>query len=82
MSTSTLQLSGTENVWLEDGFLQIFGIKIADTEAETQEEIVGIQYSPEFALQLLDFLKDNEDDLLLAVGVDAPSGWDGDGTPW
>lgn len=58
--TQTLQLSGNENVWLmDDGTLQIYGIKICDTEAELgQGEIVGIQYPSEFARKLLDFLRD------------------------
>ena len=70
-----LQLSGTENVHLlEGGFIQIFGIKIADTEAEHEQEVVGIQYPPEFAIQLLDWLKSHEEILMECCGVDIPSG--------
>jgi hypothetical protein len=69
-----LQLSGTENVHLlEDGFIQIFGIKIADTEAEHEQEVVGIQYPPEFAIQLLDWLKMHEETLMECCGADIPS---------
>ena len=69
-----LQLSGTENVHLNaDGVLSIYGIKIADTEAEHKQEVVGIQYPPEFAIQLLDFLKRNEDALMEGCGADIPS---------
>lgn len=59
--TQTLQLSGAENVFLmDDGTLQIFGIKICDTEAELgQGEIVGIQYPPEFVEKLMHFLTYN-----------------------
>jgi hypothetical protein len=74
--TQTLQLSGNENVWLmDDGTLQIYGIKICDTEAELgQGEIVGIQYPSEFAIQLLDFLKAHESILMEGCGADIPSG--------
>jgi hypothetical protein len=69
-----LQLSGVENVHLlEDGYIQIYGIKIADTEAEYKQEVVGIQYPPEFAIQLLDWLKMHEDILMEGCGVDISS---------
>jgi len=75
----TLQLSGEENVWLSDtdGVLQMFGTKIAETEDERDGGTVGIQYPPEFALQLLEFLKQHEGNILLAMGADIPSdkGW-------
>lgn len=69
-----LQLSGTENVHLlENGFIQIFGIKIADTEAEHKQEVVGIQFPPEFAIQLLDWLQSHEEILMECCGADIPS---------
>jgi hypothetical protein len=69
-----LQLSGVENVHLlEDGYIQIYGIKIADTEAEYKQEVVGIQYPPEFAIQLLDWLKMHEDILMEGCGADISS---------
>ena len=71
----TLQLSGEENVWLSDtdGVLQMFGTKIAETEDERDGGTVGIQYPPEFALQLLEFLKQHEENILLAMGADIPN---------
>jgi len=69
-----LQLSGVENVnLLENGFIQIFGIKIAETELEAKQEVVGIQYPPEFAIQLLDWLKMHEEILMECCGADIPS---------
>lgn len=59
-----LQLSGTESVWYEDGLLKIYGHKIhPKLDAEIANEIVGVMYPAEFALQLLDFLKFHEDEI-------------------
>lgn len=68
----TLQLSGTENVWWmpDKNRLEIYGHG-PENSIHSVRQVV--QYPPEFALQLLDFLKSIEDELMLAVGADTPS---------
>jgi hypothetical protein len=68
----TLQLSGTENVWIdeENGTIQFWGGELK------------VEYPIEFALAILDFLKENEDDILATVShfemMDRDEGWEGD----
>jgi hypothetical protein len=59
-TTITLQLSGTENVWLfpEEGLIQFW----------SGNDL--IEYPAEFALQIFDWLKEHEDELMLAAGCD------------
>lgn len=68
----TLQLSGTESAWwLPDKHrLEIYGHGPENSIHSVQQVV---QFSAEFALQLLDFLKLIEEELMDDIGVDIPS---------
>jgi hypothetical protein len=68
----TLQLSGTENVWWYPRACEIeFHGPAPKNSIHSRSQV--IVYPAEFALQILDFLKSIEEELMLATGVDIPS---------
>lgn len=62
---NTLQLSGTENVWIgDDGYVTFYGNACLP---KSRFPNTGIEYPPEFILQIIDYLTEHTEFFQSAV---------------